>query len=707
MNVNQYKLEGLCCANCAGKIEQRMSEVPGFKDVSLNFATQTLSFKAEQEDYVEFIQGEVDVIEQGVTVVHKYKHIHHHVEETIQDHEPPDIGVSGLWLKIGVGVAFFTMAIFLPLTDLYRLSLFLTAYIIIGGDVLLSAVRNIRNGHLFDENFLMSIATIGAFAIGEYPEGVAVMLFYQIGELFQDMAVKRSRQNISDLMDIRPDVAWLKSGDDTRQVAAASVTIDDVIVIKPGERVPLDGIVINGTTMLDTSALTGESLPRKVTVGDDILSGTMNQTGLVEVAVKKTFADSTVSKILDLVENAAGKKAETEKFITKFARYYTPVVVCLALALALFPPLLFGGTFAEWLNRSLIFLVVSCPCALVISIPLGYFGGIGGASKQGILIKGSNYLEGLNHVNTIVFDKTGTLTKGVFKVTEVHAVGMGETELLSYAAAVESQSNHPIAKSILAAFEGRPMEVMGMEEVAGQGLRGKVNGKEVLIGNEKLMAQAKIPHESPVTGSTVVHVSIDSKYAGYISIADEIKEDSASSVKALKEAGVNEVYMLTGDRNEVAMQVAKTIGIDKVYGELLPHEKVERLEEILDNNSTGKTIFVGDGINDAPVLARADIGVAMGGIGSDAAIEAADVVLMTDEPSKLADGLIVARRTNGIVWQNIIFALGVKGLVLILGALGMATMWAAVFADVGVAILAILNATRIIRNPLGTPVSDA
>jgi len=696
MERKQYKLDGLTCANCAGKIEERIAGLEGFDDVVLNFTTQTLSFKAEKNDYQSFLQSEIDAIEDGVVVSDKASKY----EEDKHSH-----GIDpAIWWRLGIGGLLFVIGLVMSLPWQYELGIFLSAYIIIGGDVLLRAGRNILKGNVFDENFLMAIATIGAFAIGEYPEGVTVMLFYQVGELFQEMAVQRSRQSIASLMDIRPDVAWVKDGSAMRSVAAASIEIGDSIYVKPGERIPLDGEIIMGQSMLDTSALTGEAVPRSCGIGDSVLSGVVNQSSLIEVRVSKLFGESTVAKILDLVENATNKKADTEKFITKFARYYTPVVVYLALGLAILPPLLIeGATFSDWLHRALIFLVVSCPCALVISIPLGFFGGIGGASKHGILIKGSNYLEALKSVDTIIFDKTGTLTKGVFKLTEINPVNVSAEELVETAAIVESQSNHPIAKSIMTAY-GKDVgleEVSDLEEVPGKGLRGIVAGHEVLVGNHKLMTTYKINYSPGTSVGTTVHVAKAGHYIGHLIISDEIKGDSASAIRALKALGIKKTVMLTGDHRAVGEAVAEALGIDEVYSELLPQEKLAHLETILSRQTKGKTIFVGDGINDAPVLARADIGVAMGGIGSDAAIEAADIVLMTDEPSKLVDALKVAQRTNAIVWQNIAFAMGVKLIVLILGAGGLATMWEAVFADVGVALLAILNAMRIIRKPIG------
>lgn len=548
----------------------------------------------------------------------------------------------------------------------------------------------------------MSIATIGAFAIGEYPEGVAVMLFYQIGEFFQDLAVNRSRKSIAALMDIRPDYANLKVGNDVKKVDPEDVLVGDYIIVRPGERVPLDGVVVEGKSMVDTSALTGESVPREVEVDGSVLGGFINKNGLLTIKVTKEFGESTVSKILELVQNASSKKAPTENFITKFSRYYTPVVVFAALALAVIPPLVIeGATFSEWVYRALVFLVISCPCALVVSIPLGFFGGIGGASKNGVLIKGGNYLEALNNVDIVVFDKTGTLTKGVFKVTEINAEkGISKEELLEYAAFAESYSNHPIAISILNAYgkEINKEEIENYNEISGHGIKVKVRDSEILAGNAKLMDKEKIAYAPVETIGTVVYVAINGNFAGSIVISDEIKKDAQKAIRELKAIGVKKTVMLTGDNKQVGTKVANELGLDEVHAELLPDQKVEKVE-LLDKQKSpkGKLIFVGDGINDAPVLARADIGVAMGGLGSDAAIEAADVVLMTDEPMKLVSAIKIAKITRRIVWQNIIFSFGVKAIVLILGAGGLATMWEAVFADVGVALIAIFNAMRILN----------
>jgi Cd2+/Zn2+-exporting ATPase len=579
--------------------------------------------------------------------------------------------------------------------------LFSISFLVVGGDVILGAVKNIIRGKVFDENFLMSIASIGAFLMGEYPEGVAVMLFYQVGELFQSYAVNKSRKSIASLMDIRPDYANVKKGEEIVRVDPDEVQIGDIIVIKAGEKIPLDGVVIDGSSMIDTSALTGESVPRETEAGDEILSGCINLNGVITAEVTKEYGESTVSKILDLVENASSKKSNSEQFITKFARYYTPIVVIVAVILALIPPLVISGaTFEVWIYRALSFLVVSCPCALVISIPLSFFGGIGGASRRGVLIKGSNYLEALARTEIMVFDKTGTLTKGVFKVQEVHSVGISEDELLEITAYAESYSNHPISLSLKQAY-GKEIDntrISDVEEISGHGVIASIDGKKVMAGNSKLMEKMNIPYNKGELIGTAVHVAVDNSYAGYIIIADELKPDSLQAVRKLKAAGIKQTVMLTGDNKAVADKVAKDLELNKVYSELLPGDKVEKLEELFSQKSdTGKLIFVGDGMNDAPVLARADIGIAMGGLGSDAAIEAADIVIMTDEPSKIATAIKISKKTLGIAQQNIVFAIGIKILVLLLSAVGIASMWAAVFADVGVTILAIINSFRALK----------
>ena len=601
--------------------------------------------------------------------------------------------------KIIISLILFVISILITFSNEWiNKGIYILSYIIVGYDIVLKAIRNIFRGKVFDENFLMTIATIGAFAIGEYPEAVAVMLFYQIGELFQSYAVDKSRKSIASLMDIRPDYANVKRENKIIKVNPEEVKIGETIIVKPGEKIPLDGKVINGESLIDTSALTGESVPRKVQVNDEVLSGCINQNSLLEIEVTKEFGESTVSKILDLVENASSKKSKSENFITKFARYYTPAVVIIAIILAIVPPfILNNGTFIDWLYRALTFLVVSCPCALVISIPLGFFGGIGGASKIGILVKGSNYLEALSNTEIVVFDKTGTLTKGIFEVQKIETVDIEKEELLRLVAHAESYSNHPISQSIKKAY-GKEINnniVEKTEEISGRGVIAKVEGKDILIGNNKLMEENQIQYTKCNEIGTILYVSINNKYAGYILISDEVKEDSEKAIKMLKEKYVKQTVMLTGDKKEVGEQVAKKLGIDKVYTELLPDGKVEKVEELMKEKSQkGKLAFVGDGINDAPVLALSDIGIAMGGLGSDSAIEAADIVIMTDEPSKIVNAIKISKKTMRIVKQNIIFAIAIKIAVLILSALGLSTMWEAVFADVGVSIIAILNSLR-------------
>ena len=579
--------------------------------------------------------------------------------------------------------------------------IFIISYIIVGFEILRKAVRNIFRGKVFDENFLMSVATLGAFGIGEFPEAVAVMLFYQIGELFQSYAVDKSRKSIASLMDIRPDYANVYKNGEIEKVNPSEVKIGNTIVVKPGEKIPLDGHIIEGKTTLDTKALTGESLPREVTEGEDVLSGCINLDGLIKIEVTKEYGESTVSKILDLVENASSKKSKSENFITKFAKYYTPIVVIIALILAIFPPLLIpGASFSDWIYRALSFLVVSCPCALVISIPLSFFGGIGGASKMGVLVKGSNYLEALANTEITVFDKTGTLTKGVFEVQKVNAIDMSEEELLKVSAYAENFSNHPISKSIKKKYN-KPVDekqIIDYQEISGLGIIAKIGEQDVIVGNEKLMKEKQIEFTKCTDVGTILYVAIQGKYAGYILISDKIKEDAKYTIEQLKKNNIKQTVMLTGDRKDVGENVAKQIGIDKVYTELLPDAKVQRVEELLKTKSEkGKLAFVGDGINDAPVLALADIGIAMGGLGADSAIEAADIVIMTDEPSKIVNAIKLSKKTMRIVKENIIFAIAIKVLVLILAAFGLSTMWEAVFADVGVSIIAIINALRALK----------
>ena len=715
-NECMLSIEGLDCPNCAAKVERKINTLEGIKEATVDFLGKKIVVLADEiseNELVELIQTEVDKIEDGVKVfVPK-------VQAGESSSEEEDTGK--IKKKLLIGGILFVLGIFVPKTlFIPKLAVFLVSYLVIGGDVLLSAFKNILNGQVFDENFLMAIATIGAFAIGEYPEGVAVMLFYQLGELLQGIAVNNSRKSIVSLMDIRPDYANIKVGEGIKKVSPEEIKVGEIIVVKPGEKVPLDGKIVKGASTFDTSALTGESLPREAKAGDDVLSGFINKNGLIEIQVAKVFSESTVSKILYLMENAGSKKSKTENFITKFARYYTPAVVITALIVAIFPPLLIqGATFSDWIYRALIFLVVSCPCALVISIPLGFFGGIGGASRHGILIKGTNYLEVLNNLESVVMDKTGTLTKGIFKVTEVNAENNikindfenNKTELtkpllLKYAAHIEKFSNHPIAQSIVAEYENSVSKVdenvvKDFEEISGFGIKVNINNHQFLAGNSKLMNLENITFDKKENLGTAIYLAADGKYIGNILISDEVKEDSARAIKGMKENGVKEIVMLTGDNEAIGKNIAEKLGIDKVFTELLPNEKVEKLEEIYKTKSEkGKVAFVGDGINDAPVLARADLGIAMGGAGSDAAIEAADVVIMNDEPSKIVTAIKIAKKTKEIVWQNITVAFAIKIVVMALGLFGDATMWEAVFADVGVALLAVLNATRVLRyNP--------
>ena len=605
-----------------------------------------------------------------------------------------------LLFRIIIAAVLFAAGSLLPLGPTVEMGVFLVCYAVIGWDIVWKAVTNILHGQVFDENFLMTIATIGALILGEHSEGVAVMLFYQVGEWFQSYAVSKSRKSIASLMDIRPDYANVERNGKLEQVDPDEVNIGDTIVVKPGERVPLDGKIIKGTSALDTSALTGESMPRDVEPGMEVISGCINQTGILTIQTTKKYGESTVAKILDLVENASDKKGKTENFISRFARYYTPIVVFAAIALAILPPLVTGQPFSVWIYRALTFLVISCPCALVISIPLSFFGGIGGASKIGVLVKGSNYLESLAHTEVVVFDKTGTLTKGSFAVSQIKAIDMKEEQLLELAAYAEDYSNHPISQSIQKAY-GRKIDncrISDVQEIAGHGVRAVIDGKTVLAGNAKLMNRENIAYTPSDAIGTVIYLACNGKYAGYIVIEDEVKADAPAAIRALKEVGVRKTVMLTGDADAVGKKVAQKLGLDQAYTELLPADKVDRVEAMLKQTSEkGKLVFVGDGINDAPVLARADVGIAMGGLGSDAAIEAADVVLMTDEPSKISAVVRIARKTIRIANENIVFALGVKLLVLILGATGYANMWAAVFADVGVSVIAILNAIRAMR----------
>ena len=700
---SEFILQGLDCASCASKVEDAVKKMTGVADATVNSFTQTMVVESDNENLHEGICLLIKDVEPGITVIEKkLKKIENKQNDHDHDH---DHGVA-IFSKTDVlrfvgGLGLFIFGILGNQSDIVVHFAYFSAYVLIGGDVVYRAFRNILRGQVFDEFFLMSVATIGAFAIGEHSEAVAVMIFYQIGEFFQNKALDKSRASIADLMDIRPEFAHVKVGNELISVSPEEVKVGDIIIIKPGEKVPLDSIVIKGNSTIDTSALTGESIPRKVRAKDTLLSGTVNLTGLITAEVNRTLEESTVTKILDLVQNASNKKAKTEQFITKFAKVYTPAVVYFALALAILPPLFTDGSFTDWIHRALVFLVISCPCALVISIPLGFFGGIGGASKRGILIKGGNYLEALNKVDTVVFDKTGTLTKGSFKVIKIQAVGsFTEENLLQTAAYAENYSNHPIALSINKRFKKKIDEtrLSEFEEIAGHGLKVKYDNQTILAGNHKLMRLYGVNFTEAKEYGTIVYIAVDGDFAGYLVIADEIKIDSKATIEALHAMGVNRVVMLTGDTKRVGEEVAGMLGLDEVHAELLPDQKVAVVEKLSATKKTdGRLVFVGDGINDAPVLAMSDVGVSMGGLGSDAAIEASDVVLMTDEPFKLVTAIRIANRTKQIVWQNIVFALGVKVIVLLLGAGGVATMWEAVFADVGVALIAILNATRAMK----------
>ena len=698
-------LGGLNCAHCAEVMNNKVSSLEGIKSCHMDFVNKKLSVEIDSTNEDKIIKTIIDIIndtEPGLDIQVESNNKENKTEIKTKKVEKDNSKYN--LFKIIVGALVFLFAFYQEATGVenkYSLIIFLVSYLLIGGDVLYKALRNITKGRVFDENFLMSIATIGAITIGEPSEAVGVMLFYKVGEYLQELAVGKSRRSISELMEIRPDVANLKIGNSIKVVNPEDVEIGDYIVVKPGEKVPLDGIVVEGNSMVDTSALTGESILRTVNKGDDLLSGFINKNSLLTVQVTKDFSESTVSKILDMVENASSKKSKTENFISVFSRYYTPIVVLLAALIAILPPIFMeGALFSDWLHRGLIFLVVSCPCALVLSIPLSYFSGIGVASKHGILIKGSNYLEALRYVDTVVFDKTGTLTEGVFDVVKVSPVGISEDKLMELASIAEANSNHPIAKSILKYYnkEIDLNKIEEYEEIAAHGIKVKYENNYILAGNEKLMEASNIKIEKNTEVGTVVYIAVNDQFKGYIVIADKIKSDSEEAIKEIKAQGIKETVMLTGDNKEVADSVAKKLKLDKVFSNLLPNEKVEKIEELyINRNEKEKIAFVGDGINDAPVLARADVGIAMGGLGSDAAIEAADVVIMTDEPSKIAEGIKISKKTYKIVWQNIIFALGIKVIVMILGAAGMASMWEAVFADVGVALIAVLNAMRIMK----------
>ena len=690
----QLTLEGLNCANCARKIEEKVGKMEGVKESNLNFTTTTLNVKLERKVKEEHAINEIKKIVEALEP-------HVKVEKKVSGKTNVQRAKFEVKPTLIIGTILYLIAVIGDFKGALALILFVASYLLIGGKVVLTAIKNIARGQLFDENFLMTVATMGAFSISEYPEAVAVMLFYEIGETIQGYAVNKSRSSISSLMDIRADYANIIIDGKEKKVSPETVKVEDIILVKPGEKIPLDGIVVEGESFVDTSALTGESVPRKIAVNDEILSGGINTNGVLKVKVTKKFGESTVSRILEMVENAANKKANTEKFITKFAKVYTPIVVALAILIAVVPSIFIkDALFSTWLYRALVFLVVSCPCALVVSVPLGFFAGIGGASKKGVLVKGSNYLELLKDLETVVFDKTGTLTEGVFTVTEINTNNIQKEKLIEVAAMAESFSNHPIAISIIKEY-GKEIDkevIEEYEEIAGHGIKAVINNEEVLIGNAKLMNQFNISYNEVDSIGTVVYCAINGEFKGSIVISDKIKENAAEALINLKAAGVKKTVMLTGDNKKTAEKVGEKVNIDEVHSELLPLGKVKEVEKLLKaSNKNGRLAFVGDGVNDAPVLARADIGIAMGGIGSDAAIEAADVVLMKDDINALVDAINVSKKTNKILWQNIIFALGVKVIVMVLGTFGIANMWTAVFADVGVTIIAIINSTRCFR----------
>ena len=690
----QLTLEGLNCANCARKIEEKVGKMEGVKESNLNFTTTTLNVKLERKVKEEHAINEIKKIVEALEP-------HVKVEKKVSGKTNVQRAKFEVKPTLIIGTILYLIAVIGDFKGALALILFVASYLLIGGKVVLTAIKNIARGQLFDENFLMTVATIGAFSISEYQEAVAVMLFYEIGETIQGYAVNKSRSSISSLMDIRADYANIIIDGKEKKVSPETVKVEDIILVKPGEKIPLDGIVVEGESFVDTSALTGESVPRKIAVNDEILSGGINTNGVLKVKVTKKFGESTVSRILEMVENAANKKANTEKFITKFAKVYTPIVVALAILIAVVPSIFIkDALFSTWLYRALVFLVVSCPCALVVSVPLGFFAGIGGASKKGVLVKGSNYLELLKDLETVVFDKTGTLTEGVFTVTEINTNNIQKEKLIEIAAMAESFSNHPIAISIIKEY-GKEIDkevIKEYEEIAGHGIKAVINNEEVLIGNAKLMNQFNISYNEVDSIGTVVYCAINGEFKGSIVISDKIKENAAEALINLKAAGVKKTVMLTGDNKKTAEKVGEKVNIDEVHSELLPLGKVKEVEKLLKaSNKNGRLAFVGDGVNDAPVLARADIGIAMGGIGSDAAIEAADVVLMKDDINALVDAINVSKKTDKILWQNIIFALGVKVIVMVLGTFGIANMWTAVFADVGVTIIAIINSTRCFR----------
>ncbi|MEL5865287.1 heavy metal translocating P-type ATPase [Clostridium cochlearium] len=723
-------LEGLNCAGCSAKIEDRVNKLEDVESASINFANKVLTIKFRNLNKKNIIMKDtrsiVNKLEPHVKVLERQKNLRrtkpieeqvcscsqgehcHNSEKTHSHghshaHGETKLGNESISkISMAIGIILAIVAFLIKDEESLKTSLFIVSYILVGYEIIIIALKNILRGEIFDENFLMAVATIGAIAIKEYPEAVAVMVFYKIGEIFQDYAVDHSRRSIANLVDIRPEFANVKKGENIEMMSPEEVQIGDIIIVKPGEKVPLDGEIIEGQSYLDTSILTGESVNRKVEKGDVVLSGSINNTSLLTIKVTKNFGQSAVSKILDLVENASSKKAPTENFITKFAKYYTPAVVFSALALAVLPPIILGSyEFSKWIYRALVFLVISCPCALVVSIPLGFFGGIGAASRNGILIKGGNYLEALQNVEIAVFDKTGTLTEGVFEVSQVKThKDIKEDELIRLASLGESFSNHPIAKSIVN-YYGKDIdkqEIKEYEEISGHGIRALLDEGELLVGNHKLMELKEVNYEKTKDFGTVVYVALNKNYLGYIIISDRIKEDSKKTIKELKNMGVKKTVMLTGDNKSAGERIGKELALDEVHTDLLPENKIEELEKLFSQKSLGgKLVFVGDGVNDAPVLARADIGIAMGGLGSDAAIEASDIVIMEDNPFKIIKGIEIAKKTKKIVWQNIIFSLGVKFVVLTLGALGFANMWAAVFADVGVTLIAVLNSMRTLK----------
>ncbi|HOP50123.1 MAG: cadmium-translocating P-type ATPase [Ignavibacterium album] len=699
--MKKYQLKNIDCASCAAKIEDGLAKMPEVKFVSVSFANSTMQIDApdieEVKQKIKEIEPEVEVVEPTEEISASVKKPA--IKDELIENKKELIKIFVTLLLLAAGLIFEDEIHNTPY-HIAEYLVFLPAYLISGWGVLRGALRSATKGKVFNEHFLMTIATTGAIAIDAMPEAVTVMLFYVVGELFQDIAVNRSRKSVKALLEIRPDYANIKINGEVKRVSPTEVHPGQIIVVKPGEKIPLDGIIKEGNSFVDTSALTGESVPRAVKESETVLAGMINKSGLLTIEVTKEFGESSISKILELVENATSKKAETEKFITTFARYYTPVVVFGALLLAVIPPLFFAGqTFTDWIYRALVVLVISCPCALVISIPLGYFGGIGGASRKGILVKGSNYLDALTKIKTVVFDKTGTLTKGEFKVAEIiSANGFKEEEILKYAAYAEANSSHPIAKSILDAYKNiiQQNEITEVKEISGHGIQAKIDGNEVLIGNDKLLHNENIKHDKCDVEGTVVHVAVNKKYAGYIVISDSLKNEAAETIAELNKLKVNTI-MLTGDNKSAADVYAKKLGIKEYYSELLPENKVQHIEKLLETTKDGKVAFVGDGINDAPVIARADVGIAMGALGSDAAVETADVVLMTDSPMQVVKSIEVAKRTRTIVWQNIAFAMGVKLFFILLGAFGIATMWEAVFGDMGVAIIAILNAMRVMK----------